>query len=818
MGDDKNHLYSKEDYQKDQQENAKRRTQQGFSRFSIAAATSLNDAGNTQAPEAMQIDTRNSWFRGINDTFDPLSLITVDVFFGTTSSGERRYVTYNVVTVEDDVTFAFSGTPYGKMLPFTLDITIDKPADPRPIILWSSSLVNPPTMPTLTDGLRLILHFETVRDAVSERQVYIGGTIAAGGGGQAQTPWLSNIDADGWNLFDLSNLLFRESTQTLPIGSDAAIWRETDGLHINVPDTKELIFEVNDTTEYRMGAGAFIVEGNNIGDVDTILFTNTVQTIGSISNGLEVRQSDTFDFSWWFNSIEEYTLDQGSLNFHGNSITELDSIFFIDTGNSIFSSASDILYNSLASIPHIFTIGGSPKLRVTNTAINVENLDVINVKDILFNTANMQITHDALGIQHQVPAGVGITIDFSTSGGGSTFNIGQSVTVSNQDFDVNGNAIFLDADADTKWQAGTDDVAQLTIGGVSPLIVMSISQASTVLANTLIMGDDIDVNTHNLLDVGLINTKPIPSGSSALVDLGTIQIITAQKNIEDLVCGTTNFQCLDTTPDFQANSIDGNDLQDNTVSLAQFIHFTGGSIITFSAADVPAYLLAGKEGQVLTAHGADTALSWSELNQGVQDAGFPTTDQSTEFEFDGNWIGNAKNGFPVTGNNVTINEDNTVYVPVFVGRRCKVINLGFNNIGGSTGTMTIEMGLYSNRTDGTNYPETRLESDSFSATASTALKITDAGFSDQNIEPGLYWIAFNPVNIPVGSTIEISGHEPTGAVCAFYYNDVGGTGVMLSCMGFVGSDTTLPVTADGDMTPFNEVIAALWMQVEPNTA
>jgi hypothetical protein len=302
------------------------------------------------------------------------------------------------------------------------------------------------------------------------------------------------------------------------------------------------------------------------------------------------------------------------------------------------------------------------------------------------------------------------------------------------------------------------------------------------------------------------------------VNLTTIQIITAQKNIEDLVCGTTNFQCLDTSPDFQANSIDGNDLQDNTVSLAQFIHFTGGSIITFTSGNVPAYLLAGKEGQILTAHGADTALSWEEINQGVQDAGFQTVDQSLEFEFDANWISNTRSGYGVTDNNVNITEDTTLYVPVWVGRRCKVTNLGFNNIGGSTGTMTIEMGLYSNRTDGTNYPETRLESDSFSATAGTEFHQTDSGFVDENIEAGLYWIAFNPVNIPVGSIMTITGYSAVGATLALHYDDQGGTQVMLACTGFATTDTTLPITADSDMTPFNEGVGALYMQVVPNTA
>jgi 3D (Asp-Asp-Asp) domain-containing protein len=126
--------------------------------------------------------------------------------------------------------------------------------------------------------------------------------------------------------------------------------------------------------------------------------------------------------------------------------------------------------------------------------------------------------------------------------------------------------------------------------------------------------------------------------------------------------------------------------------------------------------------------------------------------------------------------------------------------------------------LYANRSDGTNYPDNRLESDSFSATASTEFKITDAGFADENIEAGLYWIAMNPVNIPVGSIIEISGHDPTGATVGCYFFDDGGTNVMLSCMGFLGTDTSLPVTADSDMTPIPETVGALWMQVEPNSA
>ncbi len=209
MVNDKNHLYSKEDYQKDLKTVNKIRASQGFSRFSTAAATSLNDAGNTQAPEATQIDTRESWFRVINDTFGSVSG-AVNVFFGTLVAGGRSAVTYNIYEITDDTTFEFSGTPYGKMLPFTIDFTVNKATNPpEPVITWNSSVVNPPVLVGLLgNGTRHILHFETVRDATNERQVYVGGTFTAAGGSGSQTPWLSDINAAGFRLFGLKQIEF----------------------------------------------------------------------------------------------------------------------------------------------------------------------------------------------------------------------------------------------------------------------------------------------------------------------------------------------------------------------------------------------------------------------------------------------------------------------------------------------------------------------------------------------------------------------------------------------------------------------------------
>jgi hypothetical protein len=74
------------------------------------------------------------------------------------------------------------------------------------------------------------------------------------------------------------------------------------------------------------------------------------------------------------------------------------------------------------------------------------------------------------------------------------------------EFRANGNEIFLDADNDTKWQAGTDDVAQLTIGGVTPTLVLSVSESSSTFLNQIIAGAGIDMNsTQNIINANTIS-------------------------------------------------------------------------------------------------------------------------------------------------------------------------------------------------------------------------------------------------------------------------------------------------------------------------
>ena len=80
-----------------------------------------------------------------------------------------------------------------------------------------------------------------------------GVTVDLGAGGGSQTPWTSDIDADGFDLVDLSNIEFRNTTGT-PAGSITAIYRSGAVLNLNA--------DAGDAVSIRAGGTAFANFGN----------------------------------------------------------------------------------------------------------------------------------------------------------------------------------------------------------------------------------------------------------------------------------------------------------------------------------------------------------------------------------------------------------------------------------------------------------------------------------------------------------------------------------------------------------------------------
>lgn len=84
------------------------------------------------------------------------------------------------------------------------------------------------------------------------------------GGSGSQTPWTADIDADGFDLADVSNMLFRETTGA-PAGTDVGLHRDNAGdLNANVLTGKSFNVQVNGTDEFNFSSSGLTINNNDI--------------------------------------------------------------------------------------------------------------------------------------------------------------------------------------------------------------------------------------------------------------------------------------------------------------------------------------------------------------------------------------------------------------------------------------------------------------------------------------------------------------------------------------------------------------------------
>lgn len=232
MVNDKNHLYTKEDFQKDQKIIAKARTQQPFARFSATLPTALLLAGESATNPPTQIVTKTQIGDPVNDSFGTVGFLTQNIELDVYGSN------YSILTINGDVDFFFTKIPQGRHIQFTIDFIVDTATPPT--VNLDPNVINAPALPTLTNGLRVVMHFEGVVDDVGERFIYLGGTLSTGGGG-SQTPWASDIDAASHDLFSLDRLSF---------AIDAGVPRSNDDPSIFLASTGDMVFNVATTDEF----------------------------------------------------------------------------------------------------------------------------------------------------------------------------------------------------------------------------------------------------------------------------------------------------------------------------------------------------------------------------------------------------------------------------------------------------------------------------------------------------------------------------------------------------------------------------------------
>jgi hypothetical protein len=179
------------------------------------------------------------------------------------------------------------------------------------------------------------------------------------------------------------------------------------------------------------------------------------------------------------------------------------------------------------------------------------------------------------------------------------------------------------------------------------------------------------------------------------------------------------------------------------------------------------------------------------IREGLQDFSIWITHETTQFDFEVYMTNSKSGGEPSSGNLV---EDTLTYVPFWLGERARLTELGIELASAPVGTFTFAMGIYTNRTDGQNYPQTKLDDGNLISSGAGAHVIT--GFAE-DLEPGLYWLAvvctteaLNTLNYANGDTLSVGSRLNTV-----------GTDSFDSIRGYaeLHTSTTLPTTADDDM-------------------
>ncbi len=179
-------------------------------------------------------------------------------------------------------------------------------------------------------------------------------------GSGSQTPWISDIDADGFDLNDLSNILFRTTTGA-PTATDRAIWYDdTVGMIFNALTGDVFKVRVNNVDQLTVDASTVDTHGN------TIQIVSADQTIQDNAGSLEYDVATGESHSMRINNVAEFVVDGTNIN-HGDQVLTNTDIDCDGSGNSCANVDSlDII--GVAEPRSIMLMCGDAYLYATNTA------------------------------------------------------------------------------------------------------------------------------------------------------------------------------------------------------------------------------------------------------------------------------------------------------------------------------------------------------------------------------------------------------------------------------------------------------------------
>ncbi len=188
-------------------------------------------------------------------------------------------------------------------------------------------------------------------------------------GAGSQTPWLQNIDADGFDLFDLSNIEFRDTTGA-PAAGIRAIYADANDMIFNVPTGDGFQFKRNNIAQVIINSsGNLGLQDNTIIDVGKLTFNSggasdaAITPVGAGGLEINVHTGTKFEINITGSTpFTKMTIDSAKITFFDNidlnarSVRNINELAFLTDFVTISQIGSRLEYNVPAFQLHRFRV------------------------------------------------------------------------------------------------------------------------------------------------------------------------------------------------------------------------------------------------------------------------------------------------------------------------------------------------------------------------------------------------------------------------------------------------------------------------------
>ena len=213
------------------------------------------------------------------------------------------------------------------------------------------------TDPDPTGGINGDIYYNTTNSKFRafENDNWVDMIGAAGG----QTPWLSDIDADGFDLTDLSNLEFRVPTEGVPAVGTTSIYATTNGMTFIIPTGDEFSYTIQGVSQYTFSETALDVQGNNITNIGILQFNDINTKLDQVGTDLNFSVVTGGNFFFKDGIITEYSMSSSTFDVNGNTITNIsqlvtETVFPAQTGMVRMANSERVGWRNAANLDDIF--------------------------------------------------------------------------------------------------------------------------------------------------------------------------------------------------------------------------------------------------------------------------------------------------------------------------------------------------------------------------------------------------------------------------------------------------------------------------------